>query len=191
MGLFLSVVIVGKLLCAGDYLGNLWILEPTPRALVADTSRTIPLRLFCSYAHADEALRAALETHLANLQRQGLIEHWHHRDISAGADRARTIDEHLERADVIVLLVSADFLASGYIFDVELARAMEKHHTGNARVIPILIRPCDWSGAPFGELPALPKDAKPVTTWPNQDEAWTDIAKGIRRAVEDIRARRT
>jgi hypothetical protein len=148
---------------------------------------TTPLKLFYSYAHEDEDLREALQTHLMILERQGLIEPWHDRAISAGTEWAGAIDEHLEKADVILLLVSANFLASDYIFDIELKRAMEKHHANQARVIPIFIKPCDWSGTPFGKLQGLPKDTMPVTEWPNQDAAWTDVAKGIRRAVEDIR----
>ena len=92
---------------------------------------------------------------------------------------------------MIVLLVSANFLASDYSIDIELKRAMERHEAGEARVIPIFIKPCDWAGTSFGKLQALPKDAKPVTNWPNQDDAWTDIAKGLRHVIEAIRARRT
>ena len=78
---------------------------------------------------------------------------------------ADAIDEHLEAADVVLLLISADFLASDYCYDTEMKRALEKHKAGKARVIPIIIRPVDWKGAPFGELQALPKNAKAVTSW--------------------------
>ena len=92
----------------------------------------------------------------------------------------------MNSAGVILLMVSADFMASDYCWDVEMKRAMERHELGEAVVIPAILRAVDWHSAPFGKLQALPKDAKPVTSWPNQDEAFTDIAKGIRRAVEQL-----
>ncbi|HWS87418.1 MAG TPA: tetratricopeptide repeat protein [Pyrinomonadaceae bacterium] len=151
---------------------------------------TEPLELFYSYSHRDEDLRDKLETHLSMLKRQKVINQWHDRGILAGEEWGGEIDEHLKAADIILLLVSADFLASDYCYDIELKLAMERHEKSEARVVPIILRPCDWSGAPFGKLQALPKNAKPVTTWPNQDEAFTDIAKGIRKVAQELLARR-
>ena len=151
---------------------------------------TTPIRLFFSYAHKDEALRNELADHLAILERQGLIEPWHDREIGAGTEWAGQIDENLEKADIILLLVSASFMASTYCFDKELKRALERHEAKQARVVPIIVRPADWQSAPFGKLQALPKDGKAVTSWSNQDEAWTDVAKGLRRVVADLGAAR-
>ena len=142
-----------------------------------------PAKVFFSYAHADEAHRAALEKHLRLLQRQGLVEGWHDRMIRAGDEWAGQIDAALDAADVILLLVSPDFLASDYCWDVEMKRALERHDAREARVIPIFLRPCDWKGAPFGRLQGLPRDARPVTQWPDPDEAWTSVASGIRAVV--------
>jgi hypothetical protein len=90
-------------------------------------------------------------------------------------------------ARIILLLISADFIASDYCWDVEMKRAMERHECGAARVIPIILRPIDdWRNAPFSKLQALPKDARPVTTWPNQDEAFVDIARGIRAVAKEL-----
>jgi hypothetical protein len=144
--------------------------------------------LFYSYSHKDEALRDELATHLSLLRRQGVISGWHDRRIAAGTEWAGQIDQHLEAADVILLLVSADFLASDYCYDKEMKRALERHGAGTARVIPVILRPCDWQSAPFWKLQALPKDGKPVTTWGNRDEAFTDIARCIRNAVTSIAA---
>lgn len=144
-----------------------------------------PINLFYSYAHEDEALRERLETHLKLLKRQGILQDWHDRDISAGSEWAQQISAHLESADLILLLISPDFIASDYCWDIELKRAMERHETGEARVIPIILRETDWTGAPFGKLQALPKDAKPVKSWPDQDAAFVDIARGIRKAAEE------
>ena len=97
----------------------------------------------------------------------------------------------LESAKIILLLVSADFLASDYCYDVELKRAMERHEAKEALVIPIILREVDWKGAPFGKLQALPKKAKPVTNWSNTDSAFANIARGIRRAVEEPKEKKS
>lgn len=143
-------------------------------------------KLFFSYCHADEALRDRLEVHLSMMKHQGLIETWHDRGITAGSDLDSSIKENLETADVILLLVSADFIASWYCFSVEMKRALERHAEGSARVIPVILEPCDWHPAPFGKLLAVPKDGKAVTTWPNQAEAWTDVARQIRTTIEEM-----
>jgi hypothetical protein len=145
-----------------------------------------PISLFYSYSHKDETLRKKLETHLSLLRDQGVIADWHDRRIEAGAEWDGVINEHLDRAGMILLLVSADFLASRYCRDVEVARAMERHEAGTARVIPIILRPVDWHSAPFGKLQALPRDGKPVTKWSNRDEAFTDIARGIREVARTL-----
>ncbi len=154
---------------------------------MADETRpSEPLELFFSYAHKDEELRDELAKQLEILRRRGFIKPWHDRKITAGTESKGRIDEHLETARIILLLISADFLASDYCYDIELRRAMERHEAGEARVIPIILRACDWHDAPFGKLQALPKDGKPVTSWPNRDEAFEDIAKGIKRAVQEL-----
>jgi hypothetical protein len=149
-----------------------------------------PITLFYSYSHADEALRKKLESHLALLKRQGHLDDWHDRKIDAGTEWAGALDGHLAKADIILLLVSADFLASDYCYDKEMTRAIERHHAGEAVVIPVILRPCDWSTAPFAKLQGSPKDMKPVIKWKPRDDAWTDIATGIRSAVGDLRKRR-
>ncbi|OYE03747.1 toll/interleukin-1 receptor domain-containing protein [Nostoc sp. 'Peltigera membranacea cyanobiont' 232] len=149
------------------------------------------VKVFFSYSHKDEVLRDELATHLSMMKRQGVIEAWHDREITAGSEWANAIDDNLEVADIILLLVSANFLASDYCYDKEMTRAMERHETRETRVIPVILKPTDWNGAPFGKLQALPKNAKPVTTWPDQDEAFLNVAQGIRRVVEDIAKSKT
>lgn len=136
--------------------------------------------LFYSYSHKDEELRIELEKHLALLRREGLIEEWHDRKIGAGREWAEAIDQHLLSSRIILLLISADFLASDYCFDIELRAALARHQKGEAFVIPILLRPADWKSAPFAHLQMLPRDGQAVTTWDNRDEAFVEIAKGIR-----------
>jgi hypothetical protein len=147
--------------------------------------------LFFSYSHVDEGLRDQLEIHLSALKRQGLISSWHDRRITAGSEFAAQIDEHLDSADVILLLVSPNFIASDYCYDLEMTRAMEKHKKGEARVIPIILRPCDWHDLPFGKLQAVPKDGKAINTWTNIDEAFLDVVKAIKRALQELRGKAT
>jgi HEAT repeat protein/energy-coupling factor transporter ATP-binding protein EcfA2 len=150
------------------------------------TQTTQSMKLFFSYAHKDETLRDELAKHLSLLKRQNIITEWHDRNITAGTDWAQAIDDNLDSANIILLLISSDFLASDYCYDKEMTRALEHHNQGTARVIPIILRPCDWHSAPFGKLQALPKDGKPVTKWDDQDEAFTNIAQGIRKAVAEL-----
>ncbi len=142
-------------------------------------------KVFISYAHSDEELREQLDKHLAGLERQGVIEAWHDRNIDAGKEWKDSIDENLNDADIILLLISSDFIDSTYCYEIEMARALERHRNGEAVVVPVIVRPVEWQGMPFSELQALPKGAKAITTWPNRDEAFADVAAGIRRIVEE------
>jgi internalin A len=152
------------------------------------------LRLFYSYSHKDEALRDELETHLKLLQRQGLIESWHDRRIAPGQEWKDEIDSNLERADIILLLISADFIASDYCYDIEMTRALELYNAKEAEVIPIILRDCSWHSAPFGKLQALPKDAKAVTNkdaWYSHDPAWTNVELGISTVIKKLQRDRS
>ncbi len=140
-------------------------------------------RIFFSYSHADEVLRDRLEVHLANLKRSGRIEAWHDRRIPPGDAFAAAIDGNLDAADIILLLVSADFIASRYCYDIEMRRAMERHATGEARVVPVILNYCDWKDTPFAGMQALPKDARPIASWPNLEEAFLDVVAGIRAVL--------
>ncbi|MGJ8528609.1 toll/interleukin-1 receptor domain-containing protein [Maritalea sp.] len=139
--------------------------------------------LFFSYSHADEDLRDMLEKHLAALKHQGLIEFWHDRRISAGTELDGAIDKNLNDAGVILLLVSSDFIASRYCYDVEMKRAMERHQKNDAVVIPVILRPCDWHDTPFGMLLGVPRDGKAITSWTNLDEAFLDVVQAIKKVV--------
>lgn len=152
---------------------------------------TQPLRLVYSYAEEDEVHRASLERHLSLLRRSGVIADWHFRKIVAGRSWEGEIDEHFGNADIYLLLLSADFLASDYCYQTEMNVALQRRSAGEAVVIPIIVRATDWTSAPLSSLQALPTSAKPVTSWNNLDEAWTDVAKGIRAAVADLQLRRS
>jgi hypothetical protein len=154
---------------------------------MAESSKpTETIEVFFSYSHKDEDYRVELSKHLAMLQRQHVIAAWHDRRIGAGKEWEKEINDHLYKADIILLLISSDFLASDYCYDVEVKTAMERNDNVEARVIPVILRPVDWKGARFGKLQALPKDARPVTDWPNLDEAFLNVAQGIRAAAEEL-----
>ncbi|MHC5723945.1 MAG: TIR domain-containing protein, partial [Nostoc sp.] len=163
---------------------NPFISNTTPQPEQQRKNQNI--ELFISYSHRDEMLRDQLAKHLTLLARQQVISAWHDRDISAGTEWASEISTHLETSQVILLLISSDFLASDYCYDIELSRAMERHESGEARVIPVILRPVDWTNAPFGRLQALPNNAKPITSWENQDLAFANVVKGIRLVCEEL-----
>lgn len=139
--------------------------------------------LFFCYSHKDEALRDRLETALAMLKREGIIESWHDRRIVVGTDWANAIDEKIESADMVLLLTSPDFLASDYCYGVEMARALERHASGSTKVVPVILRPCEWERSPLGKLQAAPTGGVAVTKWPDPDDAFLDIAKLVRTAL--------
>jgi predicted helicase len=147
---------------------------------------TKPLEIFYSYAPEDEQLLDKLNQHLALMKRDGIITEWYDRKITPGSLKPQEVSKHLQSAHIILLLVSPAFIASDYCDSIEVTQALKREEAGEARVIPVILRPCDWESAPFGKLQALPKKAKPVTIWPNRDSAFTDIAKGIRKAIGDL-----
>ena len=157
----------------------------TPPVPTAPTANE-PVEVFISYSHKDEDLKDELYIHLANLTRQNKIKPWQDRAIEAGTEWDAEIKARLESAGVILLLITPRFIASEYCFDKEMQRAMERHAAGTARVIPIIMKPCDWQDTAFSKLQVLPKDAKPVTSWSDQDEALLNVVKGIRRAVDSL-----
>lgn len=144
------------------------------------------LSLFFSYSHRDEDFRNELEVHLAALKRQGVITAWHDRRIIAGQEVDQEISEALEKADMVLLLVSPYFLASDYCYEIEMQRALEKQTARTARVIPVILHPCDWQSAPFGRLRATPADGKPISTFANRHEAFLAVTKDIRAAAEEL-----
>lgn len=141
-------------------------------------------KLVFSYSHVDETLRNELEKHLSPLKRQGLIETWHDRRIVAGQEFDKKIGQHFEEAELVLLLVSPDFINSDYCYDVEMMRAVERHNLGQAIVIPVILRPCHWHDLPFGKLLAATPDGKPVTQYPSIDEGFFHIVSAIKGALK-------
>lgn len=148
------------------------------------------LSVFISYSHADEQLKTALLKHLKPLERQGLIDTWHDRKLVAGDTWGQEISKNLDQADIVLLLVSIDFINSQYCYDIELERALERHDKSECRVIPVILRDCLWHQTAFASIQAAPKDGKAIATWPNEDEALTAVALDVRKACESIKASR-
>ncbi len=147
-------------------------------------------RLFVSYSHPDDAFRKRLETALALLKRQGLVDVWTDQAILPGQEIDPAIAAELEAADVIILLVSPDFLASNYCFEKEMTRALERHCAGEAVVIPLIGRPCSWQQTPLGAVKAIPRDGKPVSKYADPDDAWHEVETEIRRLIEALNRKR-
>ena len=157
---------------------------------LADANGSSALKIFISYSHTDESRKNELIKHIEPLKKLNLIESWHDRKLVAGDDWGSSISEELEKADIILLLVSIDFINSKYCFDIELDRALELHEEKKAVVIPVILRNCLWQHTSFAKFQALPRDAKAVSAWQDQDEAFTGIAEGIRLVAEQIRGSR-
>lgn len=150
----------------------------------------IPIKIFTSYTHKEENHREDLDTALAMIKRQKNIELWNDRGgIAAGDEWDEKIKEALDTSDIILLLFSRSFLASTYIYDIEMARAIERHNDKDdpVRVIPVILKKCDWTSTKFKVLQAVPKDAKPILTWDDLDEALYDVTNKIKQAIELVR----
>jgi hypothetical protein len=149
------------------------------------------IKVFFCYAHEDDDLRKQLVNQLSYLRRLRYITGWFDRDIQAGTDWEHEIETRLDAASIILLLISADFIASDYCYTVEMQRALEKQKAGTAHVIPIILRPVAWEETPIGELETLPTGKKPVTQWADRDEAWLNVAQGIRELVKTLLSRQS
>lgn len=143
------------------------------------------IKAFVSYAPQDRKLKEIFVRYLTPLTRQESVELYDD-IISAGIERQPVINTHLDNCQLIILLISPDFVASDNCYCQEMKRAVERHDSGEVRVIPIILRTTDVSGAPFSKLQALPSDGKPVTKWRNRDDAFFNVIQGIRQAIKEL-----
>lgn len=153
----------------------------TPSRDTAPTSPR-PIRIFISYSRQDEVLRDQLEINLSVLRRRGEIEVWHDQMISVGENRQEALKRSLEQAELILLLVSPDYLASRSTYK-EMETALRFQQEGRARVIPIILRPVELSSHPLAQLQWLPRGGIPVIAWKSRDEAWVNILEGLRNVI--------
>jgi hypothetical protein len=149
-----------------------------------DDLPTSSVEIFFSYSHKDEALREEMDKHLSSLWRKGVAKKWHDRRIDPGTEWAGEIDAHLNSAQIILLLITPDYMASDYCHR-EMTRALERHSNREARVIPIILRHVNWPEAPYSHLLVLPKDSKPVSAWPDRDEVFKEVANAITNLVDE------
>lgn len=150
-----------------------------------------PCRVFVSYARADEVHRSRLDVHLAPLVREGLIDLWCDRAIAPGSDWERDIGHELAVADVVVLLVTPDFVASAYCFEKELTEALRRHEEEGVYILPVHVKSVDLLHLSFGRFQGLPESLRPITAWQDADDAWLQVAQGVRRTAEEIRVARS
>ncbi|MBK8253213.1 MAG: TIR domain-containing protein [Polyangiaceae bacterium] len=151
------------------------------------TTNHATVALFCGYAEADASHARRLETALATLKRQGLLHTWSERSLAPGENVAQSTMRALDSANLTLLLLSPDFLASDHCYNALLEKALSNHSAGTQTVVPLLVRPCDWSHTPIGTLSPLPKtnDATvlPISQWPDPDSAWQSVTEGVREII--------
>ena len=159
-----------------------------PEPANPDTLPETCVEIFCSYSHArqDEALRAAFAKSMTVWERKNVVRLWHDGRIPAGDNWASNIDEHLNSADIVVLLVSPDFLSSDFCYEKEMGRAFERMKNNEALVVPIILRECSWEETPIAGIQALPEKGKPITLWPNRDQAWKNVADSLARRAREV-----
>jgi hypothetical protein len=144
------------------------------------------IEVFFCYSHQDKRWRDTLDNYLSTIKKQFLMCDWYDGKIIPGSEWEQEIDRQINRAHIILVLVSQDFIASDFCYEKEMKRALERHYAGEAIVIPILLRPCLWEGTPLRKLQVLPTGAHPITTWSNRDEAFLDVARGIQRVMNRL-----
>jgi hypothetical protein len=153
-------------------------------------------KIFMSYSHADEWLKDELVAHFAALKRNGLVDVWHDRRIPAGRILHDEIDANLQSSHLFLFLISTDFIDSDYCFHKEYQEAVKRRQAGEAEIVPIIIRPCDWDVGGLRRFNALPKDGVPVTSGADaksekqtRDPKWLEVIYGLKAVLENVKKR--
>ena len=151
------------------------------------------INVFICYSHLDELLKEKLEAHLITLKRLGLISSWNDRKLVPGQNWETELDKYFLDSDIILLLISSDFIASEYCYNIEMKKAIEFHDANKKVVIPIILRECDWEGTPFEKIQGLPKDMKPIVSrhWHTADEAFLNTIQGVKKQIKDFQSKKT
>jgi len=147
----------------------------------------MPTKVFISYSHKDEEFKNSLTEHFSSLVRSGIISEWNDRKIVPGTDWSNEIDENLKNSDLILFLISSSFLNSDYCMNIETQTALSMHASGQAQLIPIVVRAVEWSDTQLSKLQSLPKDALPISSWPDKDEAWVSVIHGIKKHISEFK----
>lgn len=173
-----------KLYQQNKYKSNITVLKVKEDSIYMKDVRKI--KVFLSYAHADEEYKKELDKHLAVQRKSGKIETWNDRKLVAGTHIHEEIDEKLVEADLIILLLSSDFFASDYCYGKEMTKALELNEQGQNIVIPVIVRTCDWLESPLKDIVALPEDGQPISKWEDADDAYMNVVKGIKKAIAEL-----
>jgi hypothetical protein len=140
-----------------------------------------PLRVFLSYAAKDQAFCAELCKHLDSLQGEGVVQYWCERFLAPGANRQETINQHIMQSDVVIMLISADYLATVYRHNPEVQLARQRHARGQTLILPVILRPVAWQETSLGSLQALPGGGRPLVDWPTHDHGWHEVTRHLRQ----------
>lgn len=144
------------------------------------------VRVFLSYSHVDEEFKNKLDIHFAPLKRSNKIETWNDRKLVPGTLFDDEIRKHLCEDEIIILLISADFISSDYCYEIEMMKALERMKNSDAIVIPIILRPCLWKETPLKDIQALPKNGTPISKYPDADDAYLEIVQSVNNIVESF-----
>ncbi len=147
---------------------------------------TAPVKIFISYAHKDEPFKEELELHLKTLQRRGIIETFSDREVRPGEVWEAEISAKLQEAEIVLFLISPDFVGSDYMWDGEVKKALHRYWKGELVIIPVLIRPADIKGLDIDRFQALPANGKAVSQWADRDEAWLSVTQGLQKTIEAL-----
>ncbi|RML69891.1 Toll-interleukin receptor [Pseudomonas syringae pv. syringae] len=146
---------------------------------------TTAVKVFVSYSHLDKSYLDSFERCLSNMRRHNEISTWTDKDVTAGEEWRNKIERNLEEAEIIILLISPDFMHSGYCYDVEMGKALQHHREKKAKVIPVYIRATDVKGSIIAELQGLPEDRRPINQWDDKDGAWKNVVEGLRLSIAE------
>jgi len=152
------------------------------------TNTKQPKKIFISYAHTDAEFKNQFVKFFAVQKRKGEVELWNDQEIAPGTEWKEAIIQNLKAADIIVLLLSPDFLASDFIWDEELPIVDKLFQENKTKVVPILLRDCDWSSTDYGKIQAVPTDPKtlkltPIKNWDDKDNAWKIVLEQVKRLL--------
>ncbi|HNL06763.1 MAG TPA: TIR domain-containing protein [Chitinophagales bacterium] len=142
-----------------------------------------PKDIFISYSKFDLRYLNELRTHLSPMVKNNKIRPWDDTDLMAGDAWDKAIRTRLNQADIILLLLSSDFLATEYIWENELQPALERHKAGTVQLVPIILRPCNWQESPIAFLNALPQKGKPISAYQDRDEAWLEVVTALQKII--------
>ena len=148
-----------------------------------------PLDVFCCSAPEDQEMLALLVKYLSPLQRSDQITVWSAINLNSSVGWEKEFSQRLESADIILLLISPDFLASDYCYNILMKRAIERHEQGNVAVLPLLLRPTYWKNMPFAHFQMLPRNGLPLSKWPDPDDAFLEILQAIEQIASKLQSR--